>query len=78
MTTVVWGLAFLAEAAAQVVIIETTSPGIAKATSNVMPLVFIAIVIAWNFSYAKRGRRDGELAAAAAGARGDVPPAMPT
>jgi hypothetical protein len=78
VTTVVWGLAFLAEAAAQVLIIETSSTGTAKATSNVMPLVVAAIVIAWNIAYAKRGRRQGELAANAARARGDVPPAMPT
>jgi hypothetical protein len=78
VTTMVWGLAFLAEAAAQVVIIETSSAGVAKATSNLMPFAFIAVVIAWNIGYAKRGRREGELAAVAARTRGDVPPAMPT
>jgi len=71
-------LMFLAEAAAQVLVIETSSTGTAKATSNVMPLAFAAIVVAWNISYAKRGRRQGELAADAARARGDAPPAMPT
>ncbi len=78
VTTVVWGTAFLAEAAAQALIIETSSVGVAKATSNVMPLAFMAVVIAWNVSYAKHGRRQGELAADAARARGDTPPAMPT
>jgi len=71
-------LMFLAEAAAQVLVIETSSTGTAKATSNVMPLAFAAIVVAWNISYAKRGRHQGELAADAARARGDAPPAMPT
>jgi len=77
VTTVVWGIAFLAEAATQILIIETTSTGVAKATSNLMPLGFAAIVIAWNIAYAKRGRRQGERAADAARARGDTPPAMP-
>ena len=78
VTTVVWGVAFLAEAAVQVLIIETSSIGTAKATSNLMPFVFAAVVIAWNVAYATRGRRQGALAADAARARGDVPPAMPT
>lgn len=68
-----WGLAFLAEAAVQVLIIETSSVGTAKATSNVMPLAFAAIVITWNIAYGKRGRRQGERAVDAARARGDLP-----
>lgn len=78
VTTVVWGLAFLAEAATKILIIETTSTGVAKATSTFMPFAFAAIVIPWNIAYAKRGRRQGERAANAARARGDAPPAMPT
>ncbi len=78
VTTVVWGVAFLAEAAAQVLIIETSSIGTAKTTSNVLPLAVGAIVIAWNVAYAKRGQRHGELAAEAARARGEQPPAMPS
>jgi hypothetical protein len=77
VTTVVWGLAFIGEAAAQAVIIESASTNVAKTTSNVMPLFFGAVVVAWNVVYAKRGRRQGELAAAAAEALGDAPPAMP-
>jgi len=50
VTTVVWGVAFLAEAAAQVLVIETSSTGTAKATSNLMPLAFAAVVVAWNIS----------------------------
>ncbi|MDQ6614353.1 MAG: DUF3159 domain-containing protein [Actinomycetota bacterium] len=78
VATVVWGLAFVAEAAAQVVIIETSSTSTAKTTSNVMPVVVAAAVITWNASYAKRGQRKGELALAAAHARGHTPPAMPS
>jgi hypothetical protein len=78
VTTVVWGGAFLAEAAAQVVIIQTASTGTAKTTSNLMPLLVAGLVVIWNISYAKRGQRKGELAEQAARACGDAPPAMPT
>jgi hypothetical protein len=57
---------------------QVASPGTAKTTSNVMPLVFAAVVIAWNIAYAKRGQRRGALAEAAARDRVDTPPAMPT
>ncbi len=77
VTTVVWGLAFLADAAIQVVIIETASAATAKTTSNVLPLIVAAIVIAWNIVYAKRGQRTGELADEARRARGEAPPPMP-
>jgi hypothetical protein len=77
VTTVVWGVAFLAEAAAQVAIIQTASTGTAKLTATVMRWTVVALVVVWNVSYAKRGRRRGELAAQAARARGDARPAMP-
>ena len=77
VTTVVWGVAFLANAGAQIVIIQTSSIGTAKTTSNVMPLAVGALVVAWNISYAKRGRRKGELAEQAARASGEAPPPMP-
>jgi hypothetical protein len=77
VTTVVWGLAFLGEAAAQIVIIETATTGTAKTTSNVMPLIVAAAIIAWNISYAKRGQRTGKLAEQAARARREAPPPMP-
>jgi uncharacterized membrane protein len=77
VTTVVWGLAFLADAAIQVVIIETASAATAKTTSNVLPLIVAAIVIGWNVVYAKRGQRKGELADEARRARGEAPPPMP-
>jgi hypothetical protein len=44
----VWGCSYLAEAALQLVIIEIASAAVAKTTSNVMPLVFTALVVAWN------------------------------
>jgi hypothetical protein len=63
VTTVVWGLAFLAEAALQLAIIERASVGTAKTTSNVLPLAVFALVGAWNVAYARRGRRQAEQAA---------------
>ncbi|MGH9077983.1 MAG: VC0807 family protein [Acidimicrobiales bacterium] len=77
VTTVVWGLAFLLEAATQLLVIETASTSTAKTTANLMPLAFGAVVIAWNMAYARRGRRQGDLAAQAARARGEPPPPMP-
>jgi hypothetical protein len=77
VTTVVWGLSFLVEAVVQVAIIQTASAGTAKTTSNLLPLLVAGAVIAWNISYAKRGRRQAGLAAEAARARGDAPPPMP-
>jgi hypothetical protein len=77
VTTVVWGLSYLVEAAVQLVIVELASTAVAKTTSNILPLIFLAAVIAWNVSYARRGQRRGQLAEAAARARGDTPPEMP-
>ena len=75
--TVVWGLAFLAEAGAQAIIVQTASASVAKTTSNLLPLAVFAIVAAWNVSYGRRSKRSGERAAAIAQAGGDVPPAIP-
>jgi hypothetical protein len=44
--TVVWGIAFLAEAAARVVIVELTSTGTALAISKVMPYVVAGMLVA--------------------------------
>ncbi len=66
VTTVVWGLASLTQAVAQIVIVETASAETAKATSNLMPLVVAAVVGAWSLVYAKRGQHQGALAAKAA------------
>jgi hypothetical protein len=75
--TTVWGLAFLAEAAVQVVIIETASANTAKTSGNLLPLAVAGLVAAWTFAHGKRSQRLGELAAKAAAARGQTPPAVP-
>jgi intracellular septation protein A len=63
--TVVWGLTFLALAAAHIVVVETQSTGAALSTSKVLRYVVLAILIAWTIMYAKRGQRQGERAEAA-------------
>jgi hypothetical protein len=50
----------------QAVVIETASVDTAKATSNVLPLIVAALVIAWNVSYAKWERRKRDRAIEAA------------
>jgi hypothetical protein len=70
LLTVVWGLAYLAEAAARVVIVETTSTGTALAVSKVMPYAVGALLALWMFLYGRRARREGERLAAAAALAG--------
>jgi hypothetical protein len=62
--TVVWGVAYLAEAAARVVIVETTSTGTALAVSKVMPYAVAGVLAAWMTFYGRRTRRQGERLAA--------------
>jgi hypothetical protein len=68
LVTVVWGVAYLLEAAARVVIIESTSTGTALAISKIMPFVVTGCLIAWNVAYARQSRRTGERLAAEAAA----------
>ena len=64
--TLVWGVAYLAEAAARVIIVETTSTGTALTVSKVMPYVVAAGIVAWMIAHGRRARREGERIAAAA------------
>jgi hypothetical protein len=74
--TVVWGVAYLAEAAARIVIVETTSTGTALAVSKVMPYAVAALLAYWMVLYGRRAKRAGErLAAAAAPADAALPAA---
>ena len=74
--TVVWGVAYLAEAAARVIIVETTSTATALTVSKVMPYAVGAVLAGWMFAYGRRARREGERLAAEAQAdaeRGAAP-----
>jgi len=64
--TVVWGVTYLAEAVARVIIVETTSTGTALTVSKVMPYVVGAALAAWMFAYGRHARREGERLAAEA------------
>ncbi len=77
VTTVVWGMAYLVEAIARVLIVESTSTGNALVLSKAMPYAVAAVLAGWNVAYARRSRRAGERLGAAAHVRGEVRPPMP-
>jgi len=64
--TVVWGVTYLAEAAARVVIVENTSTGTALAISKVMPYAVTGLLVGWMIVTGRRARRQGERLAAQA------------
>jgi hypothetical protein len=64
--TIVWGVAYLAEAAARVIVVETTSTGTALTVSKVMPYAVGAAIVAWMLAHGRRARREGERLAAQA------------
>jgi len=56
---------YLAEAAARVIIAETTSTSTALAVSRVMPYAVAAVLVGWMVAYGRRAKREGERLAAA-------------
>jgi hypothetical protein len=62
--TVVWGAVFLAETAAQVLIIEQASASTAKTTSNLLPVAVAGATAAWTALYGRRRRARGQRAGA--------------
>jgi len=66
--TIVWGVAYLAEAAARVVIVELTSTGTALVISKVMPYAVAGLLVAWMIAYGNWSKRRGERLAARAAA----------
>lgn len=60
LITVVWGAAFLAETVAQIVIIESASPDVAKTTANTMPIAVAAVMVGWTVMYGRWQRARGE------------------
>jgi hypothetical protein len=78
VTTTVWGVAYLLEAAARFVIVEATSAGTAFGISRVMPYVIAGVLAAWNVAYGRQARRKGERLSAEAAARSEAPPPVPT
>jgi hypothetical protein len=62
--TIVWGLVFLAESAAQAIIIETSSINTAKNTSNLLPVAVLVLTFAWTRAYGERTQRHRQQPAA--------------
>jgi hypothetical protein len=62
--TVVWGAAYLIEAAARVVIVQTASAGTALAVSKVLPYAVAGALIAWTVGYGRLQKRRGDRLAA--------------
>jgi hypothetical protein len=56
-------VAYLAEAAARIVIVETTSTGAALGISKAMPFVIAGLLVGWMAIYGRRAKRRGELTA---------------
>jgi hypothetical protein len=77
VTTLVWGVALLVEAAARIGVVESTTTGSALAITKLMRYAVVGVLIAWNVAYGRRARRRGEAQGAAARARGEMPPPMP-
>jgi hypothetical protein len=75
--TVVWGVTFLAEAAARIIVVETTSTGTALAVSKVMPYAVGAVLAGWMFIYGRHARRQGERLAAQAAPQAAPEAAIP-
>jgi hypothetical protein len=75
--TAVWGAGYLAEAAARVVIVASTSTGTALATSKVMPYAAAAVLSAWTVGYGRYQKRRGEALAAGFAAQASAREAPP-
>jgi hypothetical protein len=76
--TAVWGVTYLAEAVARVVIVEMTSAGTALAISKVMPYLVAGALVVWMILYSRHARRKGERAAQAGRPASEhAPPAAP-
>jgi hypothetical protein len=70
--TAAWGLAYLMEAVALIVIVEYASVGVAVAITKVMPLAVTAALAAWTAAYSLYQKRKGARLAAAS-QRSEVP-----
>lgn len=57
--TLVWGVVFLLESALQAFIIEKSAISTAKTTSNVLPVIVVALTLAWTLAYGCAVNRNG-------------------
>jgi hypothetical protein len=63
--TAAWGVAYLFEVAARLVVVETASTGIALLFSKVVPYVFAVILSIWTLGYGEHEKKKAELLAGA-------------
>jgi uncharacterized membrane protein len=55
--TLVWGSAFLIEAAVKVVVIETSSTGSALTFTRIAPYALLAVLLPWTIAWGRAIRR---------------------
>lgn len=71
--TVAWGVGYLVEAAIRIVIVETTSTGIALVGSKLVPYLFAVFLSAWTLVYGEHEKKKAERLAVAAAGTGASP-----
>jgi hypothetical protein len=72
--TAAWGIGYIVEAAVRVVIVETTSTGIALVCSKGVPYLFALALSGWTLAYGEHEKAKAERLAAIAATR-EGPPA---
>ena len=65
--TAAWGVAYLIEVAARLVVVETTSTGIALLFSKLVPYAFALGLSLWTLLYGEHEKKKAEQLAAAVG-----------
>jgi len=65
--TAAWGIAYLLEVAARLVVVEIASTGIALLFSKVVPYLFAVILSIWTLGYGEHEKKKAELRADAEG-----------
>jgi hypothetical protein len=69
-----WGTGYLVEAGVRVVIVETTSTGIALVCSKLVPYLFALALSVWTLVYGEHEKKKAERLAAIAAAAADASP----
>lgn len=78
VVTVVWGVSFLAEAAARVGIVESVSAGNALLVVKVMPYVVMFLLMRWTAPFIRRSVRPDDAQQAEIAAQDEATAAEPT
>jgi len=74
--TAAWGVAYLVEVAARLVVVETTSTGIALLFSKLVPYAFALGLSVWTLVYGEHEKKKAEQLAAVAAAGPGTPAAV--